>query len=93
VRHFRYLGFLEGASLLILLLIAMPIKYWGGDPLPVRIVGSIHGFLFVVYVIFAFDVARRNQWSMKLLGVCLVLSAVPAGTFYFDRAYLSKRSI
>ena len=48
------MGLFEGGSLLILVFIGMPLKYWAGFPEAVRFVGSLHGFLFVLYVFIVF---------------------------------------
>lgn len=51
IGRLRTMGFIEGMSLLILLFIAMPLKYWAGLPLAVTIVGSVHGGLFILYLL------------------------------------------
>ena len=84
------IGWLEGTSLLTLFFIAMPMKYIGHNPLPVRIVGSIHGGLFLLYVGLASVLFDRNNWSRKELILAYVLSVVPFGTFIFDRKYLRE---
>ena len=87
------IGWLEGCSLLTLLFIAMPIKYIGHNPLPVRIVGSIHGGLFLLYVVLASALFDRDNWTKKELILAYVLSTVPFGTFIFDRKYLRDVSL
>jgi integral membrane protein len=85
---FKLTGKIEGLSLLALLFVAMPIKYMAGEPIYVRYVGMAHGILFLDYVFLAFLVAAREQWSKTTLIICLILSCVPFGTFYFERKYL-----
>jgi len=83
--RFRLVSFLEGVSYLILLFIAMPIKYLGDNPIPVKIIGMGHGVLFVLFVLFLMESMRKFQWgnvfSMKLF----ILSLLPFGTFYMDK--------
>jgi integral membrane protein len=88
VMYFKMIGWLEGTSLLTLLFIAMPLKYIGHDPMPVRIVGSIHGGLFLLYVGLACFLFDRDNWSRKELVTAWILSVVPFGTFIFERKYL-----
>ncbi len=88
MKSFRTIGFLEGASFLLLLFIAMPLKYSWGYPLAVRVVGMAHGGLFVAYVFLAFEAASDFGWSRKKLGLSLLASLLPFGTFVFDRKYL-----
>jgi integral membrane protein len=84
-KHLRTLGFIEAISLLVLLFIAMPLKYLAEIPEAVRIVGSIHGALFVLYVGSAAGLASRIGWSLKTLVFACVISSVPFGPFIFDK--------
>ena len=82
---FLTVGRLEGASLLILLFIAMPLKYAFHQPEMVKHVGRAHGGLFLAYVVLAAYLADKDQWGSKKLLLAWVLSCVPFGTFYFER--------
>jgi integral membrane protein len=84
IRSFRWIALAEGWSFLLLLGIAMPLKYLAGMPLAVRIVGSIHGGLFVLYVIAALRAANHDKWSRRQLLVALVASVLPFGPFVID---------
>ena len=86
-QKFKFLGFAEGTSLLLLFGIAMPVKYLFHEPLPVRVVGSIHGFLFIAYVIVATILASREKWSTQTLLTAYVLSTLPFGTFVFESKF------
>ncbi|QNH60841.1 DUF3817 domain-containing protein [Hymenobacter sediminicola] len=81
----RVVGFLEGWSFLILLLVAMPLKYLAGEPLAVRYVGMAHGVLFVAYVLLVLQNALEHSWGMRKTGLALVASFVPLGTFWADK--------
>ena len=88
---FRTLSVLEGISLLVLVLIAMPLKYVMGIPLAVRIVGLLHGVLFLALLAVAFQVLLERSLSKgRVLGV-LGLSLVPFGFLFADR-FLRQRS-
>lgn len=80
----RIIAFLEGVSLLILLGIAMPLKYMAGIPEVVRVVGMAHGVLFILYVLVLIQVAIERSWSFKKSILCFVASFIPFGTFYAD---------
>lgn len=80
----RIVAFLEGVSYLVLLGIAMPLKYLAGLPHAVRIVGMAHGVLFVLFVILLIQVATEKSWSFKKSALSFVSSLVPFGTFYAD---------
>jgi integral membrane protein len=83
-RRFRKVAFAEGLSLLALLLIAMPLKYAAGLPIAVRIVGSIHGALFLWYAYEAIDLRLTKTWTNTRLVVAMIASSVPFGTFWLD---------
>lgn len=80
----RAVAFVEGLSYLLLLFVAMPLKYLADLPLAVRIVGSLHGFLFVWLAWLALRVllARRKplSWGARIA----LLALLPFGTFFLD---------
>ena len=84
----RWIGWWEGMSFLVLLGIAMPLKYWAGWPLAVRVVGMAHGVLFVLYVIAAFQAAWQYRWAPSRTGMVLLASLIPGGPFFIDARIL-----
>ncbi len=82
--RFRLIALIEGVSFLVLLGIAMPLKYVWGDPTMVKIVGQAHGILFVAFVLAGISVAIERRWSILLMIGAFVSSLVPFGTFYLD---------
>ncbi len=84
LQYLRWSGWAEGASFLVLLLIAMPMKYLMNEPMAVRVVGSIHGALFIVYAVMVLAVARAMAWPGKLIGLGLLAAFLPLGPFWFD---------
>ena len=87
---FRIVSFLEGVSYLLLLFIATPIKYFGEDPSYVKMLGMPHGILFMLYVVLAIVIKKEMDWDNKTLGIVLVGSIIPFGTFYVDKKYLKS---
>lgn len=85
LRNFRYIGIAEGISFLVLLGIAMPLKYYAGIPEAVKMTGWIHGVLFIAYVYALAIVQNTCQWSIVKTGVAFLASLVPFGTFILDR--------
>ena len=85
---FRIVAFLEGVSYILLLFIAVPLKYWRGDEQYVKLLGMPHGLLFISYLILAFLIKDGEQWENKDFGIILLASILPFGTFYIDRKYL-----
>lgn len=91
ITAFRWLGRFEALSFLILLLIAMPLKYMAGNPEPVRIVGMTHGLLFVAYFLASNFIASEFEWSKKTRFLSWVGAVLPFGTLVFEKKYLSDK--
>jgi integral membrane protein len=83
--RYRVMAYVVGTLLLVLVFVAMPIKYFGHNDVPVAIVGTGHGFLYCVYLLTAFDLALRARW--RALGTVLVLLAgtIPFLSFVAER--------
>lgn len=92
VGRLRLLGFLEGVSWLVLLFIAVPMKYIGHDPSLVKAIGPVHGLLFVLFVVYTIWVGIEQHWKFTMFWKVLLASIVPFGTFYIDRKILSHVS-
>ena len=73
----------EGLSF-ILLLMAMPLKYFYGHPEFVKYIGWIHGVLFILYVIFLINVKFSRSWSYGKSILAFMASLIPFGTFVLD---------
>ncbi len=84
LRQLRLIAFIEGVSFLVLLFVAMPLKYLAGLPVAVRIVGSIHGVLFIAFVLILIRVSIARAWPFRRSLLAFVSSIVPFGTFVFD---------
>jgi integral membrane protein len=82
--RFLKTGLAEGLSYMILLAIAMPLKYMAGMLLPVRIVGMLHGVLFILYCIFLLQAAIAYKWTISKTAAAFFLSFVPLGTFFLE---------
>lgn len=87
IRFLRVMGIADGISLLVLLLIAMPLKYFAGLPIVVTIVGSLHGAIFVTYVIaIAIAIVQlRIRWHIIYSLIAGVVAFIPFGNFIFDK--------
>jgi len=88
IKTFRVISFLEGISYLLLLFVAVPIKYFGEDETYVKMLGMPHGLLFIGYIILAIMLKYELEWKSKTFWTILVASIIPFGTFYIDRKYL-----
>jgi len=92
IRFFRNISLAEGISLLTLLFIAMPIKYFMGIPEVVKVVGWIHGVLFMGYVVTLAIAHFKLRWSFLFSLGALVASVIPFGTFVLDKQLRKKEA-
>jgi integral membrane protein len=85
IGRLRVAGFLEGASFLLLLFVAMPLKYFADKPEAVFVCGMLHGVLFVLYLLaIAYAlIVRRLTFKKSLLA--FIAAFVPFGPFFMDR--------
>lgn len=90
VKQFRFIGNLESISYVALIAIAMPLKYFADMPLAVRIVGSIHGFLFTVYMVYLLYVYYQLKLSFKQLVVGGIASLLPFGPHFLEKFILPQ---
>lgn len=91
LRNVRILGWMEGVSLLLLMFVAMPLKYGWDEPILVKIIGPIHGIVFLFYVAFVLLAWRDLKWSfLRIVFPLLLASIIPFGNFYVDVRILKK---
>ncbi|MFT4849599.1 MAG: integral membrane protein [Sediminicola sp.] len=89
VKTFKVISTLEAISFLLLLGIAMPLKYVWDLPQMVQTVGMAHGVLFLLYIAGAVYMSQKLNWTIKQLAIAIFCSILPFGPFYIERNYLS----
>lgn len=85
LHRFRIVSIAEGISMLVLVFIAMPLKYIFDLPDMVTYVGWIHGVLFMLYILVMFPTSRKLRWHFRTALLGLIASILPFGPFLFDR--------
>lgn len=91
VGRLRLIGYIEGLSLLILLFIAVPLKYMANNPSFTKAMGPIHGALFLLFIFNTLSVGVEQKWKFKQTTYKVMLACIiPFGTFYIDKKILSK---
>ena len=90
IKILRVISYLEGISYILLLFIAVPIKYYANDPSLVKLLGMPHGLLFVAFVILSLVNSKKYNWSFIKTIVVLISSIIPFGTFYVDYKYFKS---
>ena len=88
---FRKIALAEGVSFLVLLFIAMPLKYFAGLPMMVTIVGSLHGILVVAFFILLWETKKEYQKSWGWVFKSTLASFLPFGTFVMDRQWKKEQ--
>ncbi len=85
INRFRVIAFLEGISYLLLLFVAMPVKYLMGEPALVKMVGMGHGILFIAFIILLMQSAFAYRWKIGFNLIAFVASLLPFATFWLEK--------
>jgi|688.fasta_scaffold01893_9 integral membrane protein len=86
----RITGIIEGVSYLVLILIAMPLKYYADMPMAVRITGSVHGLLFVLFMYSIVHAMLKASLSFKHAAMAAIASLLPLATFFLDKSIFDQ---
>jgi integral membrane protein len=93
VRILRTVGVAEGISFLVLLLVAMPLKHFFNMPLAVKVVGWIHGALFIAYLTVVLSSIRALKLKSGEIFIAIVAGFLPFGTLVLDRSWKNRELI
>lgn len=92
IRAFRYIGVFEGITTLALFLVAMPAKYWFGNPGLVPPVGALHGAAFVIYLVAMVVCLWGRGFTPLEWARTTIASFFPFGTFLND-PFLKRKQL
>lgn len=84
-------GYFDGTTLLLLFAVAMPLKYWADMPLAVTIVGTVHGFVFIFYLLTVLYAQLRLQWHVKWTLFSMLAAFFPFGNYVLNH-FLTKHA-
>ena len=87
---YRVAAWVTGIGLVILVFVAMPLKYFFGQPLLVAIVGMAHGFLYMAYIVITLLLAERCRWRPLDALVILVAGTIPLASFFAERRVTAR---
>ncbi|MCF6243822.1 MAG: DUF3817 domain-containing protein [Sulfurovum sp.] len=90
LKRFKLINKIEGISFLILLFIAMPMKYMLDIPMATKIVGMLHGLLVFAFIYQIFEAKKEAGLTWKEMGKYTLLSLIPFGSFYTDKELAKK---
>ncbi|MEV0153323.1 DUF3817 domain-containing protein [Micromonospora sp. NPDC050686] len=83
--RYRVIAWIVGVALVVLVLIGMPLKYLFDSPTVVAVVGTAHGWLYMLYLAATFDLSRRVNWPLQRMLLVMLAGTVPFVSFYAER--------
>jgi integral membrane protein len=89
LRLFRIVGLLEGISYILLLFVAVPLKYVGENEMLVKVLGMPHGVLFIAYLVLGYMWGNERKWTIAMYIKLFLAALLPFGTLIFDKKYLT----
>ena len=90
LKKFRLINKIEGISFIILLFIAMPMKYSFGYPIATKVVGMLHGLLVFAFIYQIIEAKKEAGFTLKETALYSILSLIPFGSFYTDKLLAKK---
>ena len=93
LQKFRLINKIEGISFIILLFIAMPLKYSFGYPIATKVVGMLHGLLVFAFIYQIIEAKKEDGFMLKETAFYSILSLIPFGSFYTDKLLAKKMTI
>ncbi len=84
--RYRVMAIVTGTMLLLLVFVAIPLQVWAHNDGPVSVIGTAHGFLFMVYLVTGLDLGARARWPLLRLGLVLIAGTVPFLSFVMERS-------
>jgi len=93
LQKFRLINKIEGISFIILIFIAMPLKYSFGYPMATKVVGMLHGLLVFAFIYQIIEAKKEAGFTLKETALYTILSLIPFGSFYTDKLLARKMTI
>jgi integral membrane protein len=90
LRNYRIAAWVTGIGLLVLVFVAMPLKYFFGQPQLVAIVGVAHGFLYMAYIVCTLLLAERGRWKPLDALLILLAGTIPVASFVAERRVTAR---
>lgn len=85
LQRYRIMANVVGVVLVVFILIAVPVRYIGGEPAMSRAISPVHGFCYLVYLGLTIDLARRVGWPLKRTVLVMLAGTVPFLSFVVER--------
>jgi integral membrane protein len=92
ILRYRAMAYITGVLLLVLVFIAVPVKYLGHDSGPVAVVGTLHGWMYFIYLLAAFHLSHVVRWPVGKTILVLLAGTVPFASFVAERKIVHELS-
>ena len=89
LKAYRVMSYVTGVVLLTLVLVAMPLKYFGDTPGPTMIVGQLHGYLYMAYVVIVLLLGFSLRWRPVRIVLVMLAGTVPFAAFFAERKIIA----
>ncbi|BCY06074.1 DUF3817 domain-containing protein [Actinoplanes sp. L3-i22] len=83
--RYRIIAWIVGVFLVVLVLVGMPLKYIGDNDTVVAVIGPLHGFLYMIYLLLTFDLSRRARWPFGRMVLVMLAGTIPFFSFWAER--------
>jgi integral membrane protein len=90
--RYRVMAYVTGVLLIVLVFVAMPMKYFGDDPTLVRVVGIAHGWLYMAYLVTALQLALQARWAIGRTILVALAGTIPFASFVAERKVVHELS-
>ena len=91
LEKFRLINFIEGISFILLVFAAMPLKYMAGIAIATKIMGMIHGVLFITWIVLLASAHDKYKFKTKFSALLFVASLIPFGTTFTDKMLVNEK--
>ena len=88
--RYRVMAYVVGVGLILLVFVGMPLQVWAREKWAVEIVGTVHGYLYLVYLVSALDLARRAHWRLGRIVAVVAAGFVPFLAFVVEHRVLRQ---
>lgn len=92
VLRYRVMAFITGVLIIVVVFVGIPLQIWGHNTVITNQVGTVHGVLYMVYIVFAYMLAAKLHMKAKPTVLLLLAGTVPVMTFIVER-WMTRRYI
>ena len=88
--RYRIMAYVTGVGLVLLVCVAMPLKYFADSPGMVHVIGMLHGYLYILYIIATFDLGSRRRWPLLKMLLVMLSGTIPFAVFFVEHRIVKE---